>query len=182
MSRNDNPYSEAIQILAQKLGEEKLRADALVDELRIAQTQRDEAWVQRDQLLREQPEVERLRSVLAGQEREIAVLERERHQAVEDFLHDVIRFEVIDHREGKDGRVYTTAAEGAAQIRLDFQDDHHTLKVFVNDRPTPDPDMSWERFQRGVKPRWDQPASGGPIEVIGTSERQISDWKQRGTE
>jgi hypothetical protein len=145
MSRNDNPWSEAIQILAQTLGQEKLRADALVEELRIAQTQRDEAWVQRDQLLREQPEVERLRSVLAGQEREIAVLEQERHQAIEDFLHDVVRFEVIDNRHVDEartpahspwprGRVYTTAAEGAVQIRLDFQDDHHTLKVFVNDR------------------------------------------------
>jgi hypothetical protein len=131
---SDNPWSEAIQILAQTLGQEKLRADALAEELGIAQTQRDEAWVQRDQLLREQPEVERLRSVLAGQEREIAVLEQERNQAIEDFLHDVVRFEVIDHRDGKDGRVYTTAAEGAVQIRLDFQDDHHTLKVFVNDR------------------------------------------------
>ena len=146
MSRNDNPWSEAIQILAQTLGQEKLRADALVDELRLAQTQRDEAWSQRDQLLRDQPEVERLRSVLAGQEREIAVMEQERHQAIEDFLHDVVRFEVIDHRTGKDGRVFTTAAEGAAQISLDFQDDHHTLKVVVSDRV--------------LTKTWEQPAQG----------------------
>jgi hypothetical protein len=130
---NDNPWSEAIQILAQTLGQEKLRADALLDELRIAQTQRDEAWVQRDQLLREQPEVERLRSVLAGQEREIAVLEQERHQAIEDFLHDVVRFEVIDnsHHAIGVGRAFTAQP---VSITMDFQDDHHTLKVFVNDR------------------------------------------------
>jgi hypothetical protein len=130
---SDNPWSEAIQILAQTLGQEKLRADGLAEELRIAQTQRDEAWAQRDQLLREQPEVERLRSVLAGQEREIAVLEQERHQAIEDFLHDVVRFEVIDQRHDamQMGRVYVAQP---ATVTLDFQDDHHTLKVFVNDR------------------------------------------------
>jgi hypothetical protein len=174
MSRNDNPWSEAIQILAQTLGQEKLRADALVDELRIAQTQRDEAWAQRDDALRamdqdtdKDAEIARLRSACKVAQEEANLLRREmanvvarandlsrenerllaeRKAAIEDFLHDVVRFEVIDHRTGKDGRVFTTAAEGAAQISLDFQDDHHTLKVVVSDRV--------------LTKTWQQPAQG----------------------
>lgn len=44
----------------------------------------------------------------------------------------VTRFEVIDHRTGGEGRIFTSYA---AKVELSYQDNGKTLKVFLSDVP-----------------------------------------------
>jgi hypothetical protein len=149
---SDNPQSDAIQYLAVLLARETKRADQLEVEqvsikqaaeqqaLALAHAQRDYeiAAAHRDQWQNDARRQEQRADGLAS---EVAALRSEMKGAIEDFLHDVTRFEVIDHRsttrpdpgspDVMAGRVFHTMD---ASISMDFQDGHRTLKVFVNDR------------------------------------------------